>query len=670
MKRVIDSLWVVVLGFVIFDVMSLVCFTGGSKNDYVTGFVGYMFASNQLDLLGNYAFILPLVIVIISMFAQRASRSNSVNVKRYSAIVFAFMMFSLSIMTLGSFFESLIAPWGYSSLIGKSISVPLETYVGIVGGVVIGIVVLLLTASYFYSVIKASFVSRSMSVAKPKENKGTTKHRSATKAKRDKVIVGSSKKTMPTVDLLVPGGSGKFELPKDKQLGLIGAFEAALSDFKISGSVKDVVSGPVVTRLIVDLAPGVKVTSVMNVSNDIARSLKVESIRVVDVIAGTSSIGIEVPNENREMVRFSQVIESKSFRETKSLLPIAIGFDVVGSPCVFDLAKAPHLLVAGTTGSGKSVGVNAMIMSLLFSKTPEELRFIMIDPKMLELSVYSGIPHLYSDVITNMSEAHDALKWCVGEMERRYELMSKYGVRNVASFNERVREANSAGEKLYQLDGSTEVEALPSIVVVIDEFADLIMSVGKKIEENICRLAQKSRAAGIHLVLATQRPSVDVITGLIKSNIPSRMSFQVSSKIDSRTVLDQGGAEQLLGMGDMLISFGGSSKLERVHGAFIDDSEVSNVAGFLKSCGIPDYIELTPNLTTNGGASALGVDESDMEAYQSAISLLENGKTASISSIQRHLKIGYNRAARIVENLEENGVLVLDEKGNRIARLP
>ena len=670
MKRVRESFWIVVLGFVIFDVMSLVCFSGANEKDYVTGVVGYAFANSQLVLLGNYSFILPFVIVLVSLLTYRVSCASKVCLKRYSGIVVTFMAFSSAVMTLCSFFGSKVFPFGYSSMIGNSISVPLESYLGAVGGVLLCIIVVFISVVYFYSVIKASIIPTTKVFPKSKKNKNVKKYARGTSARTRKTSLEPSKAPMPSIDLLVQGGSGKFELPKDKQYSLTQAFEAALSDFKISGVVKDVVSGPVVTRLIVDLAPGVKVTSVMNVSNDIARSLKVESIRVVDVIAGTSSIGIEVPNEERQMVRFSQVIESNSFRDSKCLLPVAIGFDVVGSPCVFDLAKTPHLLVAGTTGSGKSVGVNAMIMSLLFSKTPEELRFIMIDPKMLELSVYSGIPHLYSDVITNMSEAHDALKWCVAEMERRYELMSKFGVRNVASFNERVRSAKSVDEKLYQLDGNTEVETLPSVVVVIDEFADLIMSVGNKIEENICRLAQKSRAAGIHLVLATQRPSVDVITGLIKSNIPSRMSFQVSSKIDSRTVLDQGGAEQLLGMGDMLISFGGSSKLERVHGAFIEDSEVSNVAGFLKSKGTPDYIELTPPQATCGGASTSGVDESDMDAYQSAIALLENGKTASISSIQRHLKIGYNRAARIVENLEENGVLVKDEKGNRIVHLP
>jgi len=466
--------------------------------------------------------------------------------------------------------------------------------------------------------------------------------------------------------------------------------ELKLQDFGISAEVVSVQPGPVVTRFEIQPAPGVKVNRITNLAKDLARSLAVISVRVVEVIPGKSVVGIEIPNEHREIVRLSEVLASDKYEAAKSNITLALGHDIAGLPVMADLAKMPHLLVAGTTGSGKSVGINVMLLSLLYKSTPQDVRMILVDPKMLELSVYEGIPHLLTPVITDMKDAANGLRWCVGEMERRYKLMAAMGVRNLAGFNRKVEEAARAGKPLVDplwepdetLDGeqeAPELEALPSIVVVIDEFADMMMIVGKKVEQLIARIAQKARAAGIHLILATQRPSVDVITGLIKANVPARIAFQVSSKVDSRTILDQGGAEQLLGHGDMLYLPPGTSVPQRVHGAFVDDAEVHRVVADWKRRGEPNYIDgiidesnnaiPVPGMPAEGGDNG-GDSESD-PLYDEAVMFVTESRRASISSVQRKLRIGYNRAARLIEAMEHAGVVSeMSPNGNREVLAP
>lgn len=445
--------------------------------------------------------------------------------------------------------------------------------------------------------------------------------------------------------------------------------EQHLLDFGIQADVVAVHPGPVVTRFELQLAAGVKVSKLSALSKDLARSLSVISVRVVEVIPGKTVVGLELPNHSREIVRLSDVLSADVYQQAHSPLTLALGVDIAGHPMVVDLAKMPHLLVAGTTGSGKSVGINAMILSILFKATPEQVRLIMVDPKMLELSVYDGIPHLLTPVVTDMKEAASALRWCVEEMERRYKLMASLGVRNLAGYNTKVAEGIASGEPLTNPlwkpvdsmdDTAPLLEALPYVVVVIDELADMMMVVGKKVEQLIARIAQKARAAGIHMILATQRPSVDVLTGLIKSNIPTRMSFQVSSKIDSRTILDQQGAEQLLGHGDMLYLAPGSGAPLRVHGAFVDDKEVHRIADDWRARGEPDYIDdiLKMASDSEGGLDEEGqATEDDDPLYDQAVEFVIQTRKASISAIQRRLKIGYNRAARIVEEMERTGIV-------------
>jgi len=476
---------------------------------------------------------------------------------------------------------------------------------------------------------------------------------------------------LPSLDLLDRPDKAKNPISEEELESVSRLVETKLLDFNVQAKVVGVYPGPVVTRFELDLAPGIKVSKITGLSKDLARSLSAISVRVVEVIPGKTYIGIELPNKYREIVRLSEVINAPKFEQNPSPLTMVLGKDIAGQPVCADLGKMPHLLVAGTTGSGKSVGVNVMILSLLYKSGPDDVRMIMIDPKMLELSVYEGIPHLLCEVVTDMKEAANALRWCVGEMERRYKLMSALGVRNLKGYNQKVLEAKEAGypilDPLFKdtdgmKEGPDELDKLPSIVVVIDEFADMMMIVGKKVEELIARIAQKARAAGIHLVLATQRPSVDVITGLIKANIPTRMAFQVSSKIDSRTILDQQGAENLLGMGDMLYLPPGTSVPERVHGAFVDDHEVHAVVNDWKARGKPNYIDeilngdATEDVLLPGETSENADEESDPLYDEAVAFVIETGKV-SVSSVQRKLRVGYNRAARLVEQMETSGIV-------------
>jgi S-DNA-T family DNA segregation ATPase FtsK/SpoIIIE len=538
-------------------------------------------------------------------------------------------------------------------------------------------------------VIKAgSLIEKESQIAQEDESKSkqgikispfVKKSKPSTRAEDEKQgsLFIASEGPLPSLSLLdLAETKSKLGYSKEMLEHLSRLLEEKLADFGVKAEVVEVNPGPVITRFEIQPAPGVKVSKISNLAKDLARSLAVLSVRVVEVIPGKSVVGIEIPNEHREIVRFRSVLQSKEFDDSDSPVTLALGNDIAGDPVVVNLAKMPHLLVAGTTGSGKSVGVNSMILSMLYKAQPDEVRFIMVDPKMLELSIYDGIPHLLTPVVTDMKEAANALRWCVAEMERRYKLMAQMGVRNVAGFNRKVKEAIEKGEPLldplwqpdlHLLDEEQhrpELVTLPFIVVIIDEFADMMMIVGKKVEELIARIAQKARAAGIHLILATQRPSVDVITGLIKANVPTRISFQVSSKIDSRTVLDQGGAEQLLGHGDMLYMPPGTSVPIRVHGAFVDDHEVHKVVDDWKRRGEPNYLEevLTGGDSSDPAVAAFNddgsVSDNEQDAlFDEAIAFVTETRRVSISSVQRKLKVGYNRAANLVEAMEQAGVV-------------
>lgn len=509
----------------------------------------------------------------------------------------------------------------------------------------------------------------------------------------DEKVVG----VLPPLNLLdMQDKSAEKGYSKDSLEHMSRLLEVKLQDFGINANVVEVLPGPVVTRFEIQPAAGIKVSRISGLAKDLARSMAVISVRVVEVIPGKSVVGIEIPNEIREMVRLSEVLSSTAYDRSSSPLTLALGNDIAGVPVVADLAKMPHLLVAGTTGSGKSVGVNAMLLSILFKASPEQVKLILIDPKMLELSVYDDIPHLLTPVITDMKDASIGLRWCVGEMERRYKLMAALGVRNIAGYNRKIEEAEKAGQPIVDplwvfnpddagWDPTQEppeaptLETLPYIVVVVDEFADMMMIVGKKVEQLIARIAQKARAAGIHLILATQRPSVDVITGLIKANVPSRIGFQVSSKIDSRTILDQGGAEQLLGHGDMLFLPPGTSVPDRIHGAFVDDHEVHKVVADWKRRGQPNYLaEITDEAVSSsvpvpgfGAGEDSGKDEESDPLYDEAVAFVIESRKASISSVQRKLRVGYNRAARLIEQMEASGVVSpMNSNGSRDVLVP
>ena len=508
------------------------------------------------------------------------------------------------------------------------------------------------------------------------------------KERQKPLFVELSDTKLPQVDLLDAAPTQRVDSVTPESVEMTSRMiEKKLRDFGVEVRVVAASPGPVITRYEIEPATGVKGSQVVNLAKDLARSLSLVSIRVVEIIPGKTTMALELPNAKRQMIRLAEILGSQVYHDATSPLTMGMGKDIIGAPLVADLAKMPHCLVAGTTGSGKSVGINAMILSLLYKAEARDVRLILIDPKMLEMSVYEGIPHLLCPVVTDMKQAANALNWCVGEMERRYKLMSKLGVRNLAGYNKKIDEAAANEEKIgnpFSLtpDEPEPLQRLPFVVVVIDELADLMMVVGKKIEELIARLAQKARAAGIHLILATQRPSVDVITGLIKANIPTRLSFQVSSKIDSRTILDQMGAEALLGQGDMLYLQPGGGVPVRVHGAFVSDDEVHRVVEYLKSQGAPNYIDgileggvLDGDIDApGGGGGAGGAGGGDGEAdpmYDQAVAIVLQNKKASISLVQRHLRIGYNRAARLLEQMEKSGLVsAMATNGNRDLLLP
>ena len=486
---------------------------------------------------------------------------------------------------------------------------------------------------------------------------------------------------LPQVDLLDTAPARQETVSSDTLEMTSRLIEKKLKDFGVEVRVVLASPGPVITRYEIEPATGVKGSQIVNLAKDLARSLSLVSIRVIETIPGKNYMALELPNAKRQSIRLSEILGSQVYNEAKSMLTMGLGKDIVGNPVVADLAKMPHVLVAGTTGSGKSVGINAMILSLLYKAEARDVRLLMIDPKMLEMSVYEGIPHLLAPVVTDMRQAAHGLNWCVAEMERRYKLMSKLGVRNLAGYNTKIDEAKAREEFIYNPfsltpDDPEPLKREPHIVVVIDELADLMMVVGKKIEELIARLAQKARAAGIHLILATQRPSVDVITGLIKANIPTRIAFQVSSKIDSRTILDQMGAEALLGMGDMLYMASGTGLPVRVHGAFVSDDEVHRVVAYLKSQGEPDYIDgVLEGGTVDGDGDLMGegggADGEKDPMYDQAVEVVLKNRKASISLVQRHLKIGYNRAARLVEDMENAGLVsAMSGSGQREILVP
>ena len=531
---------------------------------------------------------------------------------------------------------------------------------------------------------------------KPKKVEKTAKTEKAEKTEKPKKEQGSNlyksgmSGGLPSLSLLDDVSNSGLGYTDEFLVEMGQQVEIKLKDFGFDVTITAVTPGPVVTQFEISLAPGIKVSQIMNLNKDLARALLVESVRIVDVIPGKPVIGLEIPNNNREMIGLKEILSSEVFTKAKSTLSMGLGKDINGLPIVVDLAKMPHLLVAGATGMGKSVGLNAIILSILYKASPEQVRFIMIDPKIVELASYADIPHLLTPVVTNMNEAASALWWCVNEMERRYSLLAKFSVRNIESFNEKQHRAKESGKPLldpsFNPDNAKEgeqhpeLEALPLIVIVIDEYADMLGALAqedraksKRVEGLIVRIAQKARAAGIHLIVATQRPSVDVITGLIKSNIPTRMSFKVSSKTDSRTILDQSGAEQLLGMGDMLYMAPGMTHLTRVHGAFVEDSEILRVVKHLKKNSSPNYLEgvlkAQTEVVTNkdSGQSSGELDP----LFDEAVQIVTSTRRASISSLQRRMRIGYNRAARIIEDMEASGIVSsMNSAGNRDVLAP
>lgn len=699
----------------------------------LTGITGAFLADLLFSLVGYAAFLLPLVFAYraLNLLPKRESAEPARDLFIYAAkgIGFIAMLVAVTALSALNDFGGSPLPQGAGGILGASIGVYFDSAFSPVGARLLLVTLLLLGATVFAEISWPALLDRigAFTIQWSRriwsrlteryehylDRRNRSKQLEARKVQIEQHVAREKVRTPPKIKIpeAIPEQGSRvekekqqplFDMPVTGELPPLGLLdppkesgprgystaeleslsrllELKLADFNVVAEVTAVYPGPVVTRFEIQPAAGVKVSRISNLAKDLARSLAVISVRVVEVIPGKSVVGIEIPNADRQTVNFKEVLSSRTFEDSKSPLTLALGHDIAGAPVTADLAKMPHLLVAGTTGSGKSVGVNCMLVSLLYKAGPEAVRLILVDPKMLELSVYDGIPHLLTPVITDMKDAANGLRWCVAEMERRYKLMSLMGVRNLAGFNKKVAEAIQSGEPLVDPTWKPDplsmvaeedqvpatLEVLPSIVVVIDEFADMMMIVGKKVEELIARIAQKARAAGIHLILATQRPSVDVITGLIKANIPTRIAFSVSSKIDSRTILDQGGAEQLLGYGDMLYLPSGSSVPMRVHGAFCSDDEVHRVVADWKRRGEPRYIDglldeggQTP--VTAGELQSAALEDGDPESdtlYDEAVHFVCKSRRASISSVQRKLRIGYNRAARLIEAMEAAGVV-------------
>ena len=755
-RRLRDAWFIAVGAGCLFILLALVSFhTGdpgwsasgsGARVQNLAGITGAYLADILYSLVGYAAYLIPLLLAyraVSLLFKEDDHAPVNWTLLGLRAVgLLLCVIAGTALAALNDFGQSNL-PQGAGGIMGGSIAGGFDAAFSPVGARLILIAVFLLGLTVFADIswlklienlgavvlktINRTWEAIQLQRDKIRDRKAREKQLELRKVQIEQHVEKEKKRTPPKIKALVPKKETGKRLEAEKQqalfdgpvegelppLGLLDPpvdsagrgysaeeletlsrlLELKLADFNVVAEVTAVYPGPVVTRFEIQPAAGVKVSRISNLAKDLARSLAVISVRVVEVIPGKSVVGIEIPNADRQTVNFKEVLSSRTFEDSKSPLTLALGHDIAGSPIVADLGKMPHLLVAGTTGSGKSVGVNCMLVSLLYKAGPEHVRMILVDPKMLELSVYDGIPHLLTPVITDMKDAANGLRWCVAEMERRYKLMSLLGVRNLAGFNRKVQDAINAGEPIEDptwkpdpLSMTPEeeqvhptLETLPSIVVVIDEFADMMMIVGKKVEELIARIAQKARAAGIHLILATQRPSVDVITGLIKANIPTRIAFSVSSKIDSRTILDQGGAEQLLGYGDMLYLPSGSSVPMRVHGAFCSDDEVHRVVADWKRRGEPQYLEglldeggQTP--VTAGELQSAAADGDDPEAdalYDEAVHYVCQSRRASISSVQRKLRIGYNRAARLIEAMEAAGVVTeMGSNGQREVLAP